>query len=286
MLQRALGWSSGCSSPQGAVDFKELWSPGCTDSQGSQSLGCSGPQGTLVPKVQQPLEYFIPYWRRMQRQGVLLAPALCWIPAFSTLVSILVPRAFHKDSLSAGSPLIKDPLASCHTALLLTVAQVPCSLGGPGLLLPPISAQGMPACWIACNCGVTCRSGHWPARTRHGGCCGCWRRRHCSQVATRTLCWNGFSPTMAPRKVARKVRVGLVPWGCVLVKYRSCAHQRCVSLQGTTRCSPVTSPDTSSWVTAQGPTGSSTMPQAGSIMSSTTQPPKTPLSCCRNHRSE
>lgn len=68
------------------------------------------------------------------------------------------------------------------------------------------------------------------------------------------------------------------PWGCA---------QRCrVSIQVTIHCSPVTSPGTSSWGTARGPTGLSTMPRAGSTMSSTTQPPKMPPSCCRSHRSE
>lgn len=53
--------------------------------------------------------------------------------------------------------------------------------------------------------GVTRRSARWPAPTRRGGCCGCWRRRRCSRAAARTPCWSGSLPTTVPRRGARKV---------------------------------------------------------------------------------
>lgn len=51
------------------------------------------------------------------------------------------------------------------------------------------------------------RSARWHAPTRRGACCGFWKRRRWCQGPPRTPSWSGFSPTMAPRRVTKKVLV-------------------------------------------------------------------------------
>lgn len=120
---------------EGALVPKVLGSPGCTGPQVLQSLGCSGP-----------------CWRRLQRLGVLLAPALCWVSScgcpttvFSTPANISLPGA----SFPAGSRLSGGPLVWCRFALLLSAAKVawpgspPCAGGRrraglcASMVLPP-----------------------------------------------------------------------------------------------------------------------------------------------------
>lgn len=155
--------------------------------------------------------------------SLLHPPALCWGSACGCLSppeSVSLPRVGHTKSFPAGYPL-----SSASRMVLLCLAadsgQDYMFSGSPGspvsLCLPPLGCQA------TYERSVTRRSGRWPARTRHGGCCGCWRRRRCSRVATKTPCWSGSSPTTAPRKGARKVREGLEPQGHASAKQRSSA---------------------------------------------------------------
>lgn len=181
--------SLGCSAPWGAPSPRcfDPWAAllsGVHQSQGRSGTGwgCRNQVGLMV---------LMPHWLFTYLSALFCSPARllhCLLPFFT------------------GCTLRRGCLTWCRVALLLVLHAAQDSPHSPP---SPLASR------FWCKCSVTHRSAHWRALMRHGGCCGCWRRRPCSQVAVRTPCWSGSWPTMAPRRGARKVRMGTnTAWMC------------------------------------------------------------------------
>lgn len=150
-------------------------------------MGCSVPCWTRLSETEcgcwrWPHTGFDPRGARAQR----LARHRAWRVTFA--------------SFPARYPLSRGRFTRRRFAVLLAAEEVACSPR-----LPRSPPPSLPTSRSRYQRGVTHRSARWPAPTRPGGCCGCWRRRRCSRAAARTPCWSGSSPTTVPRRGARKV---------------------------------------------------------------------------------